>query len=655
MGTIFAILIISGFAIWIVLLDPPPPEPTHVNIPVRIEINHQVNATSINGYPFHVIIEPVYNDSDMNDSDRVVPMPSNNVMVLDDPEDDQLSFDEIEFTQPGVFGYRIRQEALDVTEVNESVVEFELDETVFYVTVTVELYQGELITDVEVMRIGENLEELANRDSDFELLFFNQTQYAFLGTWVDGFGDDLNGFRRTSQIVFYQDTVHRPLETQLWNSRLWELTETGDLRLAGDHGERVVEVFAPGAGEEFLDFNIELNGDQLILTDESGNTRSWWREGYQVSRESLPFVGVWKFGHGYRSNRLDGRLQQIEFLTDGSMIVNDQENGTYRWFSWEWDENDQLHIEWRGGLGISDVVTYTIETDGDILNITNIDGNAGTWWREDAVSEMEEDWIITDYLDLFELDENDQIVDNVVISGDQFDFVIYDIESTIYSNERGIKDWYFIVIVKRDGEVFEVIRREGSSEWITIYSLVAEYDFNFDGRNDVFFPPHSHNQSLPLTLFLNLDDRLWEVDEFPARDTWGLYFDDERQLLLFRGFSANGSHAQWHDWSFYTWVGNELILVEQLSLTQFYRRRRIWSERRLVNGYWQESELCFLNDDIYELEWRYGEFCHGYYPRSFGEYEYWDGSHDREFYQRLFGDDAYWDLRWDLRPFDLQE
>jgi len=139
------------------------------------------------------------------------------------------------------------------------------------------------------------------------------------------------------------------------------------------------------------------------------------------------------------------------------------------------------------------------------------------------------------------------------------------------------------------------------------------------------------------------------------------------QLLLFVHPYVGNSHVRWYNRYLYTWVDNNLVLVEQLDLNQFYGRHRVWRERRLINGYWQESELCFLYDDNYTYDgrWRYGEFCESYLriPGVFGEYEYWDGIYDPDFYQRLFGE-AYWnvgrgfipaDLSQELRPFKLQE
>lgn len=365
------------------------------------------------------------------------------------------------------------------------------------------------------------------------------------------------------------------------------------------------------------------------------------------------FIGVWEFKHGYRLNMPGGRLRQIEFLADGSLLVDGWEIGIHGRFSWEWNGNDQLYIEWQSGI-----LMNTIEIDGDILRIINEDDNAGIWRRENSSLEMDQDWIIADYLNLFELEEGNRIVDNTVILGDQLDIIIYDIESTIYSDERGVKDWYFIVIVKRDEEVLDVIRHEEASQLINIYNLVIEYDFNFDGENDIVFL----RSCQPGRVFLNLENRLWEIENFPCRysarfDTINVYFYDERQLILIRTLFGNGSHGSWTRWYLYSFNVNELVLVEQLSLTTIYQHRRIWEEGRFVDGQWQESALSFQNARTpFDGLWEYGEFCYGYLcRRDGGEYEYWDGGYDVVLYERIFGADAHWDLRRNARPFNSRE
>ena len=605
-------------------------EPIQVSIPVTVETNQQTSDNLRTDFTFKVTIEPVEAD---------FPMPPDEVMVFDDLEG-EFYFGEIEFTQPGIFHYRIRQEAVAGFDEHDSLIELELDTHIFYIAITVEAEEGELTADVEMV----------NGEADVQ--FSNQTTYTFLGTWTAGFGNSINGFRQVREFEFEPERVFGlpggSFRQGHEQGRVWEINENGNLLLEQQPGWETRD-------DVDLEINMEINGNQLILTDASGYTRHWWREGAQEGREEAPFIGVWDFGHGYRlnSNRDTGRTYQIEFLVDGSVAfrrgnVNIQDHRAY----WEWDGNDQLKIEWHGWR--RGLFTYTVEMSDNRLSMISTDGATGVWWRENTAFEPDQDWLIVDYLALFELDEKELITDNTVIFGEEFEFVIYDIESTVNSNDSGTYDWYFIVVVKRNGAVIDVIRHENTNEWITIYNLVTEYDLNFDGKNDVIFPPsfgRSH------TVFLQHEDGLREVDEFP--EGFFLHFDDERQLLMFNWFTGNGSHQQWQVWAFYQWVSNELVLVEELAFTQHYTQRRVWRERRLVddhNGYWQEIELCILNNGFDGLWHDGGEICYGEYRGSWRghhqDIEHWDGTYDSEFYQRLFGEDAYWDNRRNLRLFE---
>ena len=482
---------------------------------------------------------------------------------------------------------------------------------------------------------GVTTETASSDDEDETEVEEEEEIIPFLGVWDYGFGNHLTLLNVSRRIEFLADgTVIYWTTSTHDRESTWELNEDGEI---------VIEGFS-------LDddvFGFERAGDQLTLNDASGNRRTWQREGTRESREHLSFLGVWEYGHGHRLEHPDpeirrhrqNRPQGIRISEDQLFFLDNQsEEGSSTGFFWDLDEHNRLMLDNQGAFG-----TFKVEVIGDVLVITDENGNTGTWFEEGVDFEDHQAWIITDYLDLFEVDKGYRIVRNREITGDQFDFVIYDLESTEAREGSWwrVNDWYFIVVMKQGDEVLEVIRHEVTGPSVTIDDVVIEVDLTFNGQQDVLLFSGYHygvatgNQYSPsfrhYEMFLQREDGLEHIPSFAnicsphldvenrrlmasgrrVRATWGIH--EGRS-----GGCTTGSRV-------YAFMNQEWNMVGELIIEPWGAHR----ERLLIGDRWQERELCVRigHEDEENV------FCEGY------------GQDDFILYERIFGEHPYWHLR----------
>ena len=455
-----------------------------------------------------------------------------------------------------------------------------------------------------------NSNETAIEDESYDL------SQLILGQWEYGFGMS-RPFQSARSIEFLADGTYVANGIE----GTWVLNKEGELV--------VEDWFMPG--DAVIVLSVEVTTNTLMLTDEWGNVRTWGRSGTREVREDLDFLGSWEFEHGATFDAFGGRPPEIEFLADGRILSGEQQTRY-----WELGENDELLLEIWGG-----VYHLIVDVDGNRMTIEDERGFTGMWVRVNS-GERNRDWLITAYLDYFEVEDGYYIVNNIEIAGEQFDFVVYELRE-MDENEWGQIDWYFMVVVKQDGIVWDVLHHPSYPPTQPgIHRIVVEVDINFDGLNDVLLFQGAIGNSAwrNYYAYLQLDGALVEV-EFPGNP----WLDWEREIVL----SAYRSGAAWHAWQEHVWVDNELVTVAILerdareigvtpeNLREGYRLI-IFTEKLLVNDQWQERELCiYMSDD-----WSYHEVCNV-------------EDYDVSLYQEIFGINPRWDQRFHTGPATWHE
>ena len=466
-------------------------------------------------------------------------------------------------------------------------------------------------------------------------------EFLFLGVWEYGIGHQLPRFHRARGVEFLRDgTVYH------WSdSREFETNSTWELNEAG---EMIVKFSDTDAT-----FRVETSGERLILTDEEENARTWWREGSREnSDDDLEFLGIWEYVHGHRLVHPDAAVRNqtsntnrshgIEFLEDRLYFIDREGERQHDSHFWDFDEEGYLLLE----EGSNTMRTLSIETSGDTLVITDEEGNTGTWFRVDTDFEDNQDWIITDYLDHFDIDDGYRIVHNVETTGDQFDFIIYDLESeTAREDTWRMNDWYFIVVVKQGNDVLDVLRHDVHSSSVTVNDLVIEADLTFNGQNDLVLfsgyqfgvPDSQAGYSFrQYELFLQRGGGLEHVPSFA--NICSPYLDRENERLMALGRMVRSPFNQDErgcvpGTRVYEFISNEWNMVGEL-FTEAGGLRR---ERLLVDGVWQERELCMRV--TFEEDDESRELCEDH------------NEDDIILYERIFGENPFW--RRDLQPWNF--
>jgi len=570
-------------------------------IPFRLETELANNIELEDEVWFEFILEPVESEVE-----TVVPMFENTVVSTATMRNSTFDFGEVEFRESGVFEYRVFQGVSEETGEGSEIGAWLIDDSVFYVRFTVSEYEDELVVDVQMTREfdGESEEAL-------EIVFVNRYEVAFLGVWEYGFGRN-SLLARSVEFLDNGVVLNASANDQEWE-RLWEINENGQLVVIDDVNDSQAVVM------------IELFENRLRLTDEEGRIGTWYQEGTREYRDDLTFLGVWEYGHGRRlfEDSEDfvflNRMQGLEFHENGILQLLDNQGPLTRWsLLWELNETGQLVI----GGGFED---FIIEVNEQSLTIIDETGEIGVWYR--AGSEHEQDWIIMDYLDYFEIEAGYRIVRNAEILGDQFDFVVYDLESINIGDEERWRSWHFVVVVKRNGEVFGVTRNESYSLATTVYDVVREVDLNFDGQNDILLSRgiRMYMSCTRFNLyhaFLQLDDQLVYMPSFSNICSPSFDFDRENQRILAARMVDGTCH---HDGRMmYELIGHEWVLTGDLIIRNMVEDRRYITERLMVNGQWQEWELCYKRrtSDGFEL-------CE-------------DTEEQALLYERIYGEDSFW-------------
>jgi len=552
-----------------------PLEPVSTSIPFRLELELPDYIFLVGEAHFEFNLEAVESESEM-----VVPMPETTTLSTADTANAIFDFGKVGFTEPNVFEYRVFQRMLDDGDEENGATEWIVDESIFYITITVEVYDDELVMSKAVVRVYDDhlSEEVA------EIVFVNQYELAFLGVWEYGFGNVIRGLSDARRVEILPDGT--------FNSyNFWDRENTWEMN--GD-GKFVTADFSPNP---IIELGMAVNGDRLIVTDEFGYTRTWWREGTRENQDDLAFLGVWQYGHGYRLEDLSGfnRSHAIEFTAEGALFDTGFE---FLGTSWELNEEGRLMVEVRH-RSPQHIAFLEIEVEEDRLIIVDEEGNIGIWWRESVDPNDEQDGVIGAYLDYFDIDDGYRIVRNVEIEGDQFDFVVYDLEAIHEIDEQSRRDWYFIVIVKRDGEVFDVLRHDVLSQQVTVNDVVVEVDLNDDGYNDILLFYGYIGGEIDGTrteagrryeLFLQQNGRMENIVNFSTVSDPRISV--ENQWVLSSSRTGYGSVY----WRFYIWQDNEVIMLEQLDLI----RDQFAVEKSWIAGEWQEQRLCLLQHPEFE-------------------------------------------------------
>ena len=657
-----------------------PLEPVSATIAFRVELELPDHISLMGDTSFEFYLEAVEGEVEM-----VVPMP---LTYVEADASGMFDFGEIEFSEVGVFEYRIFQ--VDRGEVQDgNLVQWVVDESVFDVIVTVEVVDRELVADVAIRFDGTVVREA---------VFVNTNQVTFLGEWEHGIGDVWEEAhsqrRRPNEFVFKSggnvDISRRGSSDP--NSAEWSLTEAGQLLLDGEV------------------FEIELSDDRLILMDEAGARRLFRSRGTRSNEEADVLIGEWQYGYGddlegLYNHREDRGPREIEFLPDGGF--HRFRDDRYSSLVWDLDENGDLLVE-----AGAELLTFEFDVTNDVLTLNDRAGNVRSWLREGVESDEYRQWLITDYLEYFDVPEGYRLLDNMWISGDEFNVVIYELalegascdHDEFYerfstaceeSEERDsdvsviVNVQNFVIVVKRDDVVFDVIEHETIrvrgrmsgglvARHVNMEELVTEVDLDFDDRNDLLILSHDSASNMmydAYVAYLQRDDgfeqasfigRNWETGEEQREDP-SCYFtryimnpaiDLENQLVL----------SEWRHWSItpswtaFSFIDEEFVasahllldnrwwtLAEPDEIPEEYRGgtgwgdAQRWTERVWLGDTWQDRELCTLPGGE-QGRWGVRGFC-----------EIIDGfavitdGHDEELYQRIFGENVFWDVgrRWE--------
>jgi hypothetical protein len=192
--------------------------------------------------------------------------------------------------------------------------------------------------------------------------------------------------------------------------------------------------------------------------------------------------------------------------------------------------------------------------------------------------------------DLFTIDEGFAITEKQEISGDEFDYVVYLLES----DER----YYYVVIILKDNKVFQVIHREGFESFNYPEIHLIEADVNFDGKNDIllYLGLFGTQALYRFACFLRTDDGFVESPSFA--EIPNPVIDSENQVIL----ASIRDGASLYEYSMYRFTDGEFIETDRLTTGEKYiwetqESYSIWLDQVLIDGEWQIREH-FTQDDL---------------------------------------------------------
>ena len=440
------------------------------------------------------------------------------------------------------------------------------------------------ISPFEPIEVRKNSSRLVD-----EVVFVNRYDISrsLLGVWEFGYGDSLENFgHRAHRVEFLEDgtvVMNR-------NSSEFELIWAVD-----EHDQLMINHWREGSYVYF----ISMQADVLTLADEDGYVRSWRREGAEETREisdQEEFLGVWTYGLGDSWTSF-GRAREIEFFSDGRLVMMTPRGYQLVW-SWEFSTNGELMI------GSGEVFSVEVEQE-QLLVIADEQGNEQTWVRDAGLGVAEDrDWVINEYLDLFDVDEGYHVIDNSRIAGIEFDFVIYEVAPIDLSSRGGMPDEgeHWVVVVLRDSEIVDVLQHypwrlgfeyafEGAPD---LTEVIAEVDVDFDGRNDVLLRRGGQQGGgSPMTEYVAYLQRDGYLEHSPSFSQIVNPVIDVENQIIFSSWNSFGNVAR----NRYEFVNGEFIATSYLRSRSTFLVRWLFEET-LVDGQWQFRKVCMFGQEI---------------------------------------------------------
>jgi len=162
------------------------------NIAFNVEIESKEDITLLREIQFKFMVEYTGSDSDM-----ATRIPETVVIDINNITGSPFTFGAIEFTEPGVFEYRVSQVVAEHLSTNESG-RWYMDESVFYITIHVEESGGELLAHTSITRYSESVENI---------VFVNRYESLEVGTIAMLFPDEVLAEIVANQLDVTIDTV----------------------------------------------------------------------------------------------------------------------------------------------------------------------------------------------------------------------------------------------------------------------------------------------------------------------------------------------------------------------------------------------------------------------------------------------------------------
>jgi len=438
---------------------------------------------------------------------------------------------------------------------------------------------------------------------------------SFIGIWNYGFGE--RGFPLDGTAIEFLTNGTYQLTSSRGFSQItgrWEITSDGYLHIIENN------TVAHTIPEDKFTFKIENN--QLTLTNHQGEKRSWQREGTWTIDTELDFLGLWEYGYGNNEfsgfEESVGQSGEIEFLPSGYVRITNIGMVQWRFI------DDELIIE------RPEMPTFTVAVDDNMLSITDETGDVRSWIRHGIEPDDYRDWRIREYLDYITIDEGFRLERNFKSATDSFDLISYrmvSLESDIALFNGEVSEYWEIVVLQ-NGVIQDVIRHypQTNASWgINRYHplTIAEVDVDFDGRVDViiWLGAFGNQGAGRYDAFLQRDNGFIRSN---FAEIMNPMINHENQLISasWRGGAAH------HGNEFHRFVDGEFIMVAQLERRGWARFLR-YNERILVNGEWQESTSCIVNDGE-DIDTEYLVQC---------EIDW-----NEDLYHRIYDESGYWHL-----------
>jgi len=479
--------------------------------------------------------------------------------------------------------------------------------------------------EIELLRVNSD-EYLTHRVEiilrELEVMIDEETTYEgiliedeVIGVWHYGFGESVFPLDGT-EVEFFSNGTYQLNSSRSFRqiTGQWQITDSGYLQVIEDN--RAAQTTSEG---EFT-FSVEEN--QLTLTNQEGEERKWKREGTQTIDTDQAFLGFWHFGYGintFQSSNTESFRHpgEVEFLPNGYGRITDV--GVIQWRFID----DQLILE-RCGMP-----TFTVSVDDDMLIIVDEAGDARSWIRHGTEPEAYRDWRISDYLDYIVVDEGYRLINNFESSTASFDLVLYQMLSLDRDEFSFFQVYeYWEIVILQNGNLLDVIRHYPQStgrfdlSYDTTTLSILEVDVDFDGQSDllIWMGGFGIQGAGRFDAFLQRDDGFVRAASFS--EIMNPMINHENQSIS----------ASWRDGAFYSGVSvynftEDFFVVD----ARLVRHRRFghhrYSESLLVNGEWQISVLCIVNENE-DIDPDYLTQC--------------EAEWNEDLYRRIYDESGYW-------------